>query len=366
MFHPTTAWALAAERLGLVLYEPLGPFERGASFSRLKRAMGNPAGASPRQLPWMYGKWRPAGRERGVEVLVVTHHVPSGVDTIFFTHTIARIDPPFRLGIDLRRRGQPGTLAMLHVTGDPAFDHAYALEGVDTKRAAAVFRRTDDLLDRLIDLQRWDVHVTDSTVDVFTHERVFDPDELRRRLEDAATAAALLAAREREPDPRVATWQAFAESEGLALDRDRMSMTGDVAGLRVRIGLEGEPCMLFTVVIADLPKLLGVGLRLGRHGPLDVLADLLAPQDIRVGDRVFDEIFAIRGEPNGVMTLFAQPELRLAIHELALGAKDVAMDDARLYVRYPLPVDALGGITHRLRIIAGALAATRPSGGPYR
>ncbi len=380
MFH-AGAWAEAAEKLGLGRFEHVAPYERGASFSRLKRALGGKVSAVDGRSTWIYGKWRTKGAKRGVEVLALVHVVGSGVDHVYFTHTVARIDPPFRLGLDVRPKwgGPPLGACEAHVEG--AFDADFAVGALAPSRAEGALARVDaegDALDRLLDIaRRWDVQVTDGTVDVFTRDLapaspLGGPElatRLAERIEAAALVAKSLARRERAADLFAPAWASFAEEEKLSLDRERMVATGEIAGVRVRIGIEGEPGALYTVVIAEWPKLLGAGLRLSRHGPLDALADLVAPQDVHVGDKTFDDVFALRGDPNAVRAVFAAPAMRLAIHELSLGAKDVAMDDLRLYLRYPAAIEdaqRLAGVTSRLRSIAACIAASGPRAGPYR
>ncbi|HEY8072975.1 MAG TPA: hypothetical protein VIF62_02670, partial [Labilithrix sp.] len=307
MFH-AGAWAEAAAKLGLGCYEHVAPYERGASFSRLKRALGDKANSGSHDA-WMYGKWRTKGSKRGVEVLALVHVVSGGVDNVYFTHTVARIDPAFRLGLDVRpKRGGP-PLGLCAVAVDAVFNAELAVGALAPSRAELALRRAapeGDALDLLVDIaRRWDVQVTDGTVDVFTRDLGATPTlaaadlakHLAERLEAAALAAKSLARRDRDVDPLEASWATFAEAEKLTLDRERMLITGEVGGVRLRIGIEGEPGALYTVVVAEWPKLLGAGLRLGRHGPLDALADLVAPQDVRVGDRAFDDVFLLRGDP---------------------------------------------------------------------
>jgi len=357
-------WNAGAASLGLTLMEPIATFERGASFSRLKRAMGGPALPPPRFQQWMYGK------RNGVEVIVLMHHVTDGIESTSWTHAIARIDPPLFAGMQIGRRMS----AYVPPIGEPRFDAMCHLTALAPACVAPIFR-DDALHDALGRLFGWHAEVTDGTVDAYAiHGQGGPPPDLSARIDVAVDVAKKLAALRARASPlpgeeqRIASWRAFADTARLDLDRDRMVLTGDVGGARVRIGIEGEPTGLQTVLVADFPQPLGIGLVLTRQSSLQALAELFAPTDIRVGDKVFDDLFLIRGNPERVRWTFARNEVRHALVELCAASREVRMDDARLVVRWPMPVDDaphLEGIVHRVRTIATALFPT-PGKAPYR
>lgn len=159
-------------------------------------------------------------------------------------------------------------------------------------------------------------------------------------------------------EARIATWQSFGTSSGLELDRERMILSGTVAGAKVRLGLEGEPMKLCTVLVVEWPRSLGLGLSITRQHALHSIAELFGAQDIRIGDVAFDDAFVIKGDAMRIPHALADAAMRRALLELALAAVEVVVDDGRLVVRWPMPVEReleLTGAVQRVQPIVRAL-----------
>jgi hypothetical protein len=370
-------WNVGAASLGLALHEPMGPYEQGASFARLKRALGAVAPPPPRFHQWMYGKRRATigTGDAEVEVIAVLANVTDGVDTKSFVHAVARIDPPLMTGLALTRRFGPYPAPI----GEPRLDHSCAVQALAPSYLVPLFRQdipeATQLLDAIDRLSPWGFQIGDSTVDVFARHAGPPPLDLGARIEAAVAVAALIGKlRARVPplpgeEQRVQTWQAFADASRLELDRTRMVLRGEVHGAKVQIRIEGEASGLQTVLVLELPQALGIGLQLTRQSALQAIADFFGPTDIRVGDPIFDDLFLIKGNVERVRWIFQSHELRRALVELVSAARDILMDDGRLFVRWPMPVDDpqhLAGIVYRARAIVGALFPAAPAPGPYR
>ncbi len=273
-----------------------------------------------------------------VEVFVLVDVVSAGSSTTTYTHTIAVIDPPLFLGLEITR---PGWLARKlhpprHPFGDPKLDDVLRLDARLAPRATVLFTSRGgpaaNLADYLLDVKGIDFRIADGTVDLFSDDGVItDPGTLAWRLEHAVWLAASIADQDAwlPVDASHAelegTLRAFADSARFVFDAKRMQLDGDVAGAQVRLALESEPGGLFTAVTVVLPRRLEPGLG------------------------------------NGA--------LRRAIVELADGARDVRIDDGRLFFRDPMPAtqeSRLRGIVDRIRVAIERFFPGPGSVGPYR
>lgn len=392
MFGEDQRWATTAGALGLVLLDPAPPgigFHSGASFSHLKRAMGGPARPPFSSGHWMYGT-RQVGSTRGrppraIEVLVLVNVVSAGSSSTTYTHTIARIDPPLLLGLALRPTSwiERKLSAAPYPFNDPRLDEKIRLDVRQSQAPRALTLLTSrggpapGLATRLASVQNASFLVADGSVDIHSSSGVVtDVDTIARRLDFAAVLAAEIVEQNAwlPADPIASALEgllrAFGDAHRFTLDAPRMRLDGEVAGARVRISLESEREAIFTAVTVDLPRNLGLGLRMKPQGSMQFLASFFGSQDIEVGDPVFDDRFVIQGTVQAyVQSALADPALRRAIWELAHGAADVRIDDARLFFRYPRAPTTehqLSGIVDRIGIAMQGLFPSGPAPGPYR
>ncbi|MDB4937442.1 MAG: hypothetical protein JWP87_4414 [Labilithrix sp.] len=382
-----TGWLRLATALGLRVHEPLErvtAYVDGASFAHLTRALGSVATPPPRYKHWLYGQWGlPKGR---VDVLVLVNVVSDGSSSTTYTHTIARIDPPLFAGMSLA-----GTSWLERMLSDPpmrvgfpAFDEAFRVRAHAPATAHALLVESaqsgaSSVMSMLLGLkaQQLAVHVTDSCVDVRSTGLEEDVAPIRARLDTAARLAAQLGASRMRirPEPfelaRTSDWAAFAARAGLAFDAPRMRISGHVSGLALQIELESDPAGLSTSMAVTLPRSLGLGLRLTQQNALAFLSELFGRQDIRVGHAIFDEAFVVQGQDVGrIQALFQNHVLCNLLLELASVARDIYVDDQRLFFRSTGAFAAaahLESLVDRVHMLRDALyLAPAPPIGPYR
>lgn len=371
MFDTNPGWGHAAQALGLVLHDP-GSFAGGRSFSQLKRTLGAPVGHPAKNQHWM------VGRRNGTEVMVLQQVVSQGSSTTTYTHTLARVEPATLLGYHIGYR--PWLVRKLGTSttrsGDPWFDEHYDLKTTDPRFMSALAELARSGHTQWFQrAQPADVGVSDSVVDLYTDAVVTNANELARRLDVATQLASVLPPllRPLHDTPLhvdiARHWHAFAEAHRLAFDPERARFDGKVGALQVRVGIEAEPHKIFTTLVAEMPRILGLGLGLEKQGGFQFLRELFGGQDIIVGEPVFDAAFVVKGANiAAVRHLFANRALTQALVELDLGSVDLMMNDAKLVIRWPRPVtDETGllGITARVHAISQALFPSETSG-PYR
>lgn len=390
MFGEDKQWTEAAGRLGFVLYDAAAAgigFHDGASFSHLKRAMGGPARPPFTSAHWMYGTRQVfASGSRPphtVEVLVLVEIVSAGSSTTTYTYALARIDPPLVVGMRLAHTSWLARkLAPLpNPFGDPAIDERVRLDARDAHRAMRLLASrggpAPNIVGRLAAITDASISVCDSSVALFSSGGVVtNPDVLAGRVDRAVAIAAAIVEQNAWLPPYTGhavlegIFRGFGDSHRLAFDPKRLRLEGEVAGARVRIALESEPGALFTTVSVDLPRSLGLGLRMKPQTSMQFIATFFGGQDIEVGDPIFDDRFVIQGAvPAYVQAALANPTLRRVLWQLAHGAQDVRIDDARLYFRYPMPPaheSQLHGIVEHVSAAVEGFFPPGPVAGPYR
>lgn len=390
MFGEDQRWTEAARRLGFVLHDAAASgigFHDGASFSHLKRAMGGPARPPFTSAHWMYGTRSVfssgARAPRTVEVLVLVEVVSSGSSSTTYTHTLARIDPPLVVGMRLAHTGWLARkLAPTpNPFGDPAIDERVRLDARDPHRAMLLLASrggpSPNIVRKLAALTDASICVCDSSVALYSSDGVVtSPDVLAGRIDHAVTIAAGITEQNAWLPPYTGhamlegIFRGFGDAHRFSFDPSRLRLEGEIAGARVRVALESEPGALFTSVVVDLPRSLGLGLRMKPQTSTQFIATFFGGQDIEIGDPIFDDRFVIQGAvPAHVQAALANGTLRQVLWQLAHGARDVRIDDARLYFRYPMPPtheSQLHGIVDRVSAAVEGFFPPGPVAGPYR
>lgn len=392
--YEANAFARAAGALGLFLHEQAEAYAADACFERLVRAAGpRVPGPSGNGRLWMAGRTPVAPMQRDVEVIVLCNTItsqsmsteanPGGSSTSTdYTHVVAHIDPPLFLGLHVvgPRPIEFGATSFNVLSNEVPVNTTFGIRASMPGPASQLVSRQapapNDLVDHLVAIRRWGVvRISDSAVDVQCPYTA-DVAELAPRVASAAALAAYLASR-RGPlgrdageHSRVAAWGAFAESERLAFDRDRLAITFEQGGARVRIAVEVEGEKTFTALRVDGPGSLGLGLRLTRQGGLQFLFGLFGSQDVKVGDEAFDKAFVVKARDEaGVKRLLgANAAARGALLSLLQGAPDLVVDDAGAVARWPSMADH-GGLTYAVtqaRALAGLWSAGGPPSQAYR
>lgn len=346
-------WADTAAALGFGLFLPLAAFDARATFKTLKRGIGTKAGR-PSVWAWMYGR-RTAG-----ETLVIGQS--RGDEGQLLTTVVARIDPPLFLGVEAYR--QPNGL----------FEgRSWAPE-----RTAQVFARAPTALTALAAIANAGaIGILDSTVVVNLPGIVADAGTIGYVVETARNAASALSeARKGLPKSegeraQEATWGAFADTEHLKFDANRLEISGTMAGAKVRIALEGEPFAAVTTVNVELPGNLGLGLSVTKQRGPSILNSLVGIADLPSGDPWFDEAYVVRGNPAPtVQQMIFNPLLRRTIDDLARAARSFELGDAHLFAQYTTPLATepeLRGLRERIAgLVAILFPSTTGTRGPYR
>jgi len=387
MWGDDRGWRDAAAHLGLALHDPAsaqGSFHAGASFEHLKRAMGAAVAREGKSSHWMYGRRRVSAgrRSRDVEVFVLVNIETHGSSTTTYTRTIARIDPSLLLGLAVRRASWIDRAfgAPKYLLGDAELDASLRVEARSPRAAVLLTTKpgvTPSIGADIATLRGFEFAISDGSVDLYTSSGVVtDAGVLAWRLDTAASLAIALedadARLPRDPDRAAlaGAWATFADVAGLTFDARRMRLGGVASDARFRIALEGDAGVLYTAITVELPRSLGLGLRMKPQGALQFLSSLFGAQDIELGDAAFDARFVIEGAvPAKVRAALASPVLRRALLELAHGATDVRVDDVRLFFRYPIVATSegqLGGLVERIRIVVDGFFPRPAAVGPYR
>lgn len=370
MTYREEQWRYAAATLGLRVYSPTESYDVDACFARLERSAGRPAGAEDTGRVWMVGRV-PLGPQRSVDVIVVPRTEATQSSThassTSYADIVARIDPPLFLGMKLEAPRPMDPIfgpKFNELTGDPELDRVAGITAAKAPAAAQLLRRyaapPNDLIDHL---QALSANARVVVSDTAVHYRLpYDDDAavLGPQIRSVAQLAANIGAR-RAPLPRdpkesalVALFRNAAESERLTFDDARLTLTGLLGGAQLRLAIETERLESHLLLALEPPRPLELGLRLTKQGALQFLAGWFGSQDVKVGDRAFDDAFLIKAqdEARTKALLGAHPAARSALVELAPTSTELVLDDARLVLRRP----ADAGEVERLLVAARAIA----------
>ncbi len=114
-----------------------------------------------------------------------------------------------------------------------------------------------------------------------------------------------------------------------------MKLDGVSSGTRIEIAIETAGKAVHTAVTAHFPQSVDVGFTALRTSLPGFLQGLFG-QDIRIGHRVFDDLFKVSGYPEtSVRELLQRPGLADTLANIALRTDDVQMNHALLYFRLP-------------------------------
>jgi hypothetical protein len=89
-------------------------------------------------------------------------------------------------------------------------------------------------------------------------------------------------------------WRSAADMYRLGFDADRFAITGMLAAAEIRVALEAEPEMIATTLVLRLPPGASFGFALRPQRGVFLFDRLLPWEDLRVGDRAFDDMFIVR------------------------------------------------------------------------
>jgi hypothetical protein len=165
-------------------------------------------------------------------------------------------------------------------------------------------------------------------------------------------------------------WRPIAESHGLSIDYERRMMSGRVGGMHVEVcGMQdGDHYRTAFVVRFDRP--LGIGLKLERQDGWGALGGLVGMQDIKVGDRAFDDRFIVKGSPEAAVREALTAEVRATLIQLQEHATSLTVEDRGLRADVGWLVNEPSWLHAAITSIARAGAVMTgthlSSAGPYR
>jgi hypothetical protein len=354
-------WEAAARTLGLGLE---GPARRGL-FGRGRRRD-------------MVGTWH------GVPVRARHKIVSSGSgqsrSSTTYTVVRAAIEPPLALGLQLTERGSLSRL--LGIDGGLKTGHA-ELDGRIKVRAGhpaytARLLTHPSVLPTLEHLVRGplDLDVLDTAVILERRETLTDAAPLAQRLDSVTDLARRLTASRRalgateQEGALRGSWREVASHLGLDFDADRLHLAGRVDGMFVEAEAQMRGPVGRTVFRARYDRPLGLSLRLARSTDLDGLGRFFGMQDIRTGDRMFDDRFVVKGEPEAAVKELLTEGLRAVLLELQGRSRTLVVEDDHLEAQVDWWVTDAEGTTWALKTVAragGLLASVvQEEIGPYR
>lgn len=350
------AWAALGAALGYRAYLIASDFRESDGFRQLASRLGMPS-VSPNVDDWLVGAFD------GARVLVCSYRqekklldgANSSDGVSRFTAVLVELDPPFFMGARVAREDAwarafgGGDLEL----GIPEVDRALRLASFDADALRALLSPTgpDDhaFLERLGGLASGGLYFTDSFVAYRLPNAAHDAAMIHACVQNAAWVRRELLARRSRVQQRPheaalsAAWAAYAEASSLRFDASRFSLSGVEDGVAIEIALAPTAGPPMTSVSARWHQPIGVQLRLTKFDPrsggdpeletgahraiVQFFTDMIT-QDIRVGDRKFDDAFQVQGfPPDQVKSALASPAFREAMVQIAAVSSEVAMTD---------------------------------------
>lgn len=140
-------------------------------------------------------------------------------------------------------------------------------------------------------------------------------------------------------DSRAKQWELLAQELGLRYGRQGWLSTGAIVGrlgeVQVEVGTfyrgRGKHRRIFTKIVAHLQPSLGLGLHIYREGFLSEIGKVFGMQDLKTGDREFDDRFIVKGSDEARVLSLLGPDLRGALLNYERLSSYVELNDAQLY-----------------------------------
>jgi hypothetical protein len=140
-------------------------------------------------------------------------------------------------------------------------------------------------------------------------------------------------------DSRAKQWELLAQELGLSYTRWEWYSTGFITGTMGEVQVEintfyrgsGKNRRFFTKIVADLQPSLGLNLHVYREGFLSEVGKVFGMQDLKTGDRDFDDRFIIKGSDEGRILAFLGPDVRRALLDFELLSGYVELNDEQVY-----------------------------------
>jgi hypothetical protein len=140
-------------------------------------------------------------------------------------------------------------------------------------------------------------------------------------------------------ESRAKQWEMLAQELGLSYTRQGWLSTGFIMGtmgeVQVEVGTfyrgRGKHRRIFTKIVAHLRPSLGLNLHIYREGFLSEVGKVFGMQDLKTGDRDFDDRFIVKGSDEGGILSLLGPDVRRALLDYERLSGYVELNDAQFY-----------------------------------
>jgi len=318
------------------------------------------------------------GRLRDVDVTAIWQRRVAGSE---FDHDAevevsAAISPPMRLGLQIFRTGSRWQESIESrfgaqdiEVGIPALDHPFIIRGFSNEAVAGVLggpqaRPFVEALCRPV--SGIDLIVNDREVQMVASSFVADPQRLYYLVDLAAyLASAVAEARawfplERWESDIGAAWQRVAGTLGLKFDQGRLSLVGELGGMRVSVWLDHHEGNWCTAIQVSFSRPLREHIQLFADGELLTLRPLAGLKDVNLSDFEFDQAFVVQGLQQETTQRILPPAIRQSLMEQRRNAVDVSLQTHRLVVhanRVLSDVGILEGRINEVVSLAGQISS---------
>ncbi|MCA9605698.1 MAG: hypothetical protein KC619_08895 [Myxococcales bacterium] len=301
--------------------------------------------------------------------------------TRWFTRASVTLPAPLDLGLHVQKRGLLGRM-FDGVTGSQDLEMGVP----DTDAKLLIQARDRRATERLIRLgyvaealgwgarDGWNMTVGDVSVVFETTGIEYSPSHVGRRLDLGVEIAQRLSAGRAETQVdqvEVARAQRWAQVAGeLGFESLPNGMRGRHRQMYVEVEQTEREDRFWTRFSCRFDRALGLSMSLTRQTTLSSFANLMAMQDIVVGDARFDDRFVVKGAPEAQVRAVLTPEVREMLITLQDKAThlEVADDHVTAWVGWRvMDVDHLKwGIDTIARTGAAIMGVTPVEIGPYR
>lgn len=372
--------------LGLRSYKPFNVYDRRASFRELERARGkrDPIDAEP--SPWEM-RWF-SGEVDGRECMIVPHTDVSGLGVEQRSAIVVRVDPPLHLGTWITKTDgwQWGKVSDVHLN-DGYADALVRIQAFEPRALTTMLRSEtrDDhgrtLRDAIVSAVEDGAEITDSSVTYHLPGNHHSMRDVRYALSRGARLAdALTAQRATIPELEFersyrSRWAASAAARGLEFDPRALLVHGKLDRVTVEVAVDVTPVKSHVTVTSRWPERLrdSTGAPLGMYVvPTRQLGklDRWFGQDIRVGAKPFDDVFAVRGELDAeIERAFADADLRDALVSVGTAASEMMLNDRGAFWQLEgdaARADAIEAQLETVEHLSAALLGRARDHGPYR
>jgi hypothetical protein len=261
---------------------------------------------SAHYVPQMYGQYD--GQDVYVGIRYYTTGSGKNRTTHYYTFVDVLFEPGLKRGLAVARAdGVSKFFGDLFgqrdiQIGNEVFDRDFRVKGNDPEQVKALLGRSRVLELMQLRIGSFTPNVDDRRVRFEASGIHVDAETLRPLLEPAVTLhRELIASWEELPataeEARVApTWKSVADKSYLQYASRGMMMHGRREPVDVRAEVVLDDSSWSTQVEVRFDPPLGVGLGISRQGVLATLGKLFGARDIKVGDRLFDDRFVIKGK----------------------------------------------------------------------